>query len=135
MRKNLTILLLPLFILFGCQGEEDIFQYKGAYVGDNSAVGHILNETADEVESFRLKTEQEPYGIEVFFDEVENQERLIKRQATTIFSLVQNVEWMIFHINGSETKVTRDEVNGWYERDVTNIESQKELEQLIDSRN
>ncbi|MEA1853491.1 DUF4825 domain-containing protein [Cytobacillus sp. FSL W7-1323] len=136
-RKNFFILLLPFFLLFGCQGaeEEELFRYKGAYIGDNSAVGNILNETADSIDYFELKTEQEPYGFEVFYHEVNDGEALMKKQATVLFSLVRNVEWISFHVNGSETKVTRDEVNNWYEKDIAGVGSQKELEQLINSWN
>lgn len=59
-------------IVSGCSkvSEEDIFKYKNSYVGDNSAVGNIINQLqgAEHLEIFELETKEKPYGITLDYD-------------------------------------------------------------------
>lgn len=49
---------------------ENIFKYKNAYVGDNSAVIHIVNQTmsSKKIKDIELKTQEKPYGIILSYD-------------------------------------------------------------------
>ncbi|WAH39216.1 DUF4825 domain-containing protein [Alicyclobacillus dauci] len=92
----------------------DFLKYKGTYVGDNSAVGNILSmlPAHNYMAGFSLQTEHKPYGITVNY--TENQklgpdnyydfwnskkpDELLERNAAALFSLVQNVDSIQFHV-------------------------------------
>ena len=71
MKKTLKLLscsLLVISVASGCNtktNEEDVFQYKNAYVGDNSAVINIVNHSmqSEKFKGLELKTKEAPYGI------------------------------------------------------------------------
>ena len=89
MKKRLKLLscsLLVISVASGCNtktNEEDVFQYKNAYVGDNSAVINIVNHSmqSDNFKGLELKTKETPYGIILNYDGSESeksQKRMIK---------------------------------------------------------
>jgi hypothetical protein len=56
---------LILLFLNGCNSNEtneDLFEFKGSFVGDNNAIGSIVNQLpSDEyLNGFELKTKEEP---------------------------------------------------------------------------
>ena len=58
--KLSSFLLLAILIVSGCNtknGEEDIFKFKDSYVGDNSAIGNIVNQLqgAEHFKALNLK--------------------------------------------------------------------------------
>ena len=66
MIKLLFFSLLVLLLLSGCNSNDrninnDIFQFKDSFVGDNSAVGNIVNQLpgAEQLNGFELKTNEE----------------------------------------------------------------------------
>lgn len=106
-----------MFILSGCNSNarninEDLFQFKDTFVGDNSAVGNIANQLpgAEKLNGFELKTNEEPYGIILNYDgtgsKQEYKETVIYN-ATFLFTLVQNVNWITFNSNIGEYTVTK----------------------------
>src|SRR3954453_2013029 len=99
--------LLVLFLLSGCNSNDrninnDIFQFKDTFVGDNSAVGNIANQLpgAEQLNGFELKTKEEPYGIILNYDWIESEQEYnetVTYNATFLFTLVQNVDWITFN--------------------------------------
>lgn len=66
------IVMICLIVLTACgQTESDasVFQYKGSLIGDNSAVTSIsrMVTTMETVDNFKLQTDKEPYGIELYY--------------------------------------------------------------------
>lgn len=59
--------LLILLLLNGCNSNndnKDIFEFKGSYIGDNSALGNIVRQlpNSEHFKGSELKTKEEPYG-------------------------------------------------------------------------
>lgn len=147
MRKIINYTMLPLLILLflnGCNQinpsiDEDIFQFKGSYVGDNSAIGNLTHKlpNGDYLQGFELKTSEEPYGIILDYKDIEAEE-LDKEyketaiyNASFIFALVQNADWITFNFDGQEYKITKKALQEWYKKELNSYTSEKEMKKLI----
>ena len=51
--------------------------------------------------------------------------------ATYLFALIQNVEWITFNFDHQEYKITKDALIEWYGEDFSTLQSEKELKTLI----
>lgn len=100
MLKLLSYSLLLISVASGCNtktSEEGLLQYKNTYIGDNSAVINIVNQSL-ESERFRgleLKTKEMPYGIILnydWLDSEQNYKKTVIYNATYLFALIQNTE-------------------------------------------
>ncbi|RSK27696.1 DUF4825 domain-containing protein [Bacillus sp. HMF5848] len=129
---------LILLFLNGCSSSsanEDIFQYKGTYVGNNSSIGNIVERlpNANYFKGFALKTEKEPYGIMLNYDGI-NEDTKIKEtviyNATFIFTLVQNVDWIAFDFNGQTFTLTKKDLEDWYDEKLSRFTSEADLTKL-----
>ena len=139
MLKLLSCSLLVISVASGCNTktiEEDVFQYKNAYVGDNSAVINIVNHSmqSDKFRGLELKTKEAPYGIILNYDGSEsekNDKKTVIYNATYLFALIQNAEWITFNFDHQEYKITRKALIEWYGEDFSKLQSEKELKTLI----
>ncbi|MEK3764367.1 DUF4825 domain-containing protein [Solibacillus sp. FSL K6-4121] len=136
-------MLLILFVLSGCSQNADsklnIFQYKNSYVGDNSAVGNIVNQLAhsNELKQISLHTKEQPYGITLEYNDItaKNANKEIKEtviaNATYLFALIQNVDWVTFKFPATEFTVTKTEIQHWYNIQLDGFENEEDLKNLI----
>ena len=139
MLKLLSCSLLVVSVASGCNtktSEEDVFQYKNAYVGDNSAVINIVNNSmqSDNFRGLELKTKETPYGIILNYDGSEsenNDKRTVIYNATYLFALIQNAEWITFNFDHQEYEITKDALIKWYGEDFSTFQSEDELKTLI----
>jgi len=139
MLKLLSCSLLVISVTSGCNtktSEEDVFQYKNAYVGDNSAVINIVNHSmqSEKFRGLELKTKEVPYGIILNYDGSEsekNDKRTVIYNATYLFALIQNAQWITFNFDNQEYKITRNALIAWYGEDFSTLQSEKELKTLI----
>ncbi len=144
-KRLLLFMGLTLFIS-GCQWtaasepDTDPFRYKGAYVGDNSAVSNTIRELhgAEYFDGFKLETTDEPYGLHINYDwseAEENAEKTAIENATYLFAILRNADWVSFHFKqdgGQETyTVSREDLQVWYGQELDGIESEEETEALI----
>ena len=142
MLKLLSCSLLVISVASGCDTkttEEDVFQYKNAYVGDNSAVINIVNRSmqSERFRGLELKTKETPYGIILNYDGSEsenNDKRTVIYNATYLFALIQNAEWITFNFDHQEYKITKDALIEWYGEDFSTLQSEEELKTLIQKR-
>ena len=142
MLKLLSCSLLVVSVASGCNTkttEADLFQYKNAYVGDNSAVINIVNRSmqSDNFRGLELKTKETPYGIILNYDGSEsekNDKRTMIYNATYLFALIQNAEWITFNFDHQEYKITKDALIEWYGEDFSTFQSKEELKTLIQKR-
>ncbi|MGG7621234.1 DUF4825 domain-containing protein [Bacillus coreaensis] len=144
MRKTFEYLLLSLMLILfitGCKPDaknasEDIFQFKDSFVGDNSAVGNIVNQLpgAEHLKHYELKTDVEPYGITLNYNglnsEQEYQETVIYN-ATFLIALVQNVDWITVHSDKREFTITKENIQEWYSKELRDVPNELELIKLI----
>lgn len=133
---RLLVSFIVIMILSGCNANEvdkGVFEYKNSYVGDNSAVGNIIDNLRedDSIEGFQLITTDKPYGIIVNYDGLED-EKVAVYYATYLFTLVVNVEWITIHFNDADITITRDDLQDWYNVDLSKFTSEEELEELIE---
>ncbi|MFD2700836.1 DUF4825 domain-containing protein [Paenibacillus shunpengii] len=148
MREKIKLfmsLLFAVFLLSGCNSysndnDVDLFQYKGSYVGDNSAVfNSVINiEGAKHLSGLELKTKEKPYGIIVNYDWSDselNGKKTAINNASYLFVLLQNVEWINFNFERGdgieEYKITRDNLQTWYGRNLDMIDKEDQLKVLI----
>lgn len=122
MIKFLFIPLSIILILTACNSNEndfDLFQFKGSYIGGNSAVvNSIINlQGAKHFSGLELHTKDEPYGITVNYDWTESQldeKETVLNNASYLFTLLQNVEWVSFYFDTegevNEYKITREKL-------------------------
>ena len=142
MLKLLSCSLLVISVASGCNtktSEEDVFQYKNAYVGDNSAVINIVNHSmqSDNFRGLELITKETPYGIILNYDGSEsekNDKKTVIYNATYLFALIQNAEWITFNFKHQEYKITKDALIEWYGEDFSTFQSEEELKTLIHKR-
>lgn len=137
MKMRKVIIILLVVILSGCStGEVDsgVFEYKGSNVGDNSSVGKIIHhlEEKEQIEGFELSTNEEPYGITVNYNGLEDEETAVY-YATYLFTLITNADWVSIHFNDAEITITKDDLQGWYGEDLEKIDSEEELLDLIEN--
>lgn len=171
MKKILILIVVSFFIvslLFGCQVEKDgdneitkekvggiisevniekLLQYKDSYVGDNSAVGGIIdNLPGMSTKGFALGTSSQPYSIEVNyglrensrisieeFDEYwneENTKKIFLNNATTFFILVKNVDKIHFNLHTSNKQsfdVSREDLEKFWGKDLRKYADDRDL--------
>jgi len=116
--------------------EDDLFKFKGTYVGDNSAIGNIVNQLqgAEHLKGFELKSEEKPHGIILNYDgsEPEQSHKITAvYNATFLFTLVQNVDWITFNFGNQEYKITKENLQNWYEEDFRKLPNEEELKTFI----
>lgn len=140
MNRILILLLITNVLFSGCSANDtnhDIFQYKGSFVGDNSAVGNITNQLlgAEQLNGFELKTDEEPYGIVLNYDGIESKQAykdLVIYNATYLFTLVQNVDWITFLSEFSDYTITKDNLQNWYQKELHEVQNEENLRELIE---
>lgn len=136
-------LLLALF-LNGCSSSnavnEDIFQYKDSYVGDNSAVRNIVGQlqNAEHFEGFELKTKEKPYGMVLGYEDIKGtkiddvSKETVIYNATFIFALVKNAGWITFDFGNQTHTVTREELQDWYGKELGEFENAEDLRKFTE---
>lgn len=127
----LVVLMAVLLLISGCSfGSDDeidlnkLNEYKGAYVGDNSAVSAIAYELekpiGEQIASIELKTVEEPYGVIVNYEAVEVEEEYAIDYAKTAITngalmllLVQNADWVTFNYVYDDVTITKTDMEQW----------------------
>ncbi|MBM7650246.1 hypothetical protein JOC78_003231 [Bacillus ectoiniformans] len=148
-RRTLFIYIFSFafLILTGCNStavnkSDDLFQYKDSYVGDSGAVGNITrrlpNPAGEHLNGLELKTKEEPYGVILNYieaDKIEdielNYSELALYNATFIFALVKNADWVQFNFVEDQMLITREKLQDWYGKDIRLFSSEEELNRFV----
>ena len=124
MKKLIIFSMLVLVGLAGCGKStntselSELLTYKNSYVGDNSAVSHILFRLPahEYLDGFELQTSQEPYEITINYKDFDKNtvkledglisntsfNEILKGNAMIILSLIQNAEIINFNVDGHD---------------------------------
>lgn len=126
------MLFVALIVLTACNGDEEpagVFAYKDTYIGDASNVRAIVEELegAEAFVQMELYTEREPYGVELQYETLSEDEALYN--ATYLFTLVQNVAWVHFTIGEQAYELTRQQLQDIYDIDLRNIHDEQMLQE------
>ncbi|MDO5768139.1 MAG: DUF4825 domain-containing protein [Psychrobacter sp.] len=118
---------------------QDTFEYKGAYVGDNSAVGNILTRlpVSSSSKDFELSTVTEPYGVTVNYDGSEppqQRSRIIVYTATYLMSLLRNADWVTLNFGDQTVRLTKAQLQEWYGRDLSSFDNEEQLNTAIEAQ-
>lgn len=145
--KYIFFSLLILLFINGCSlnnnvqntTNEDIFQYEGSLIGDNSAVINIIGQLqhSEEFKEVLLQTKKEPYGMTITYNEIEA--TMIEKEyketaiynATFLLALVDNAEWITFVFEDLEYKITKEELQMWYGKELSEFTNEEELKSLV----
>ncbi|MBX4267519.1 DUF4825 domain-containing protein [Clostridium estertheticum] len=153
--KKIFILILGLMalsiLMIGCNSTKDIndnsskdlninnvIEYKGSLVGNNSAVSNILHNCPGciFIKDISLNVRRQPYEINIIYKENFNlkekdlnnywNEITLKKvflsNATTLFILIKNVDRVTFSLDSATQKtltITRKDVEKFYGKDLT----------------
>ncbi|CGG56696.1 Uncharacterised protein [Streptococcus pneumoniae] len=145
--KKITGYLIFSFLLTvlfsGCSSnpssETDVFQYKGSYIGDNSAVNNIVQQLphSKELNQISLETKKEPYGAILEYKDVDATEidkemkKTVIINSTYMFVLIQNVDWITFKFTNQEFLITRENLENWYGKELYKFTNKKDLKDFI----
>ena len=140
--KYFVFICFVLLFLNGCRSDGpavDLFQYKDSYVGDNSAVSHIIErlQKADKAKGFELETKTEPYGMLLNYEplaSIEESRDVAIYNATFIFALVQNADWVKFDFGEKEYEFTKEELEEWYGEELNEFTNEVKLRALIQEK-
>lgn len=112
----------------------DLFQYKNTYVGDNSTILNIVRELqySEKLDEISLKTETEPYGITVEYEDPETGRREAALYNTTfLLALVPNADWVTIYYGDAGYAFTREKLEEWYGTSLSSFTSEEELDSFI----
>ena len=119
MKKLIIVSSLILLVLVGCGKSSNtikLLNYKDSYVGDNSAIGNIINllPAHEYLDGFELQTMQEPYTITINYKDFNGMtiksnngktqkaslDQILQGNSMVIFSLIKNAEIINFNVEG-----------------------------------
>ena len=136
--------LLLLFFLSRCGSDdkvnEDLYEYEGSMIGDNSAVISIIEqlEHSEEFKEVALETKTEPYGMTVRYEgmgpditEMDYKKTAILN-AAFLFALIENAEWATFDFEEMEYKIKKTELEDFYGRDLREFAGEEELKSVTE---
>ncbi|PIC56478.1 DUF4825 domain-containing protein [Sporosarcina sp. P12(2017)] len=138
--------ILVLF-LSGCSStnelpNEGLFEYKESFIGDNSAVVHIIEQLryAEQFEKVSLETKTEPYGMTIQYEHLDTsmEESGYKEaavyNASYLFTLIDNAEWVAFDFGGNTYKVNKSKLEDWYGKELNDFTNEEELDVFIQEK-
>ena len=140
--RNLLFMGLFAVMLAACNSTDDapddLFQFKDAYVGDNSAVGNLIGRLPGNmnVKQILLETQTEPYGVVIDYEDAmteEERKEIAIHNASFIFALIQNADRATFNFSEHPYSITRSELQEWYGTELRDISTESELRDLIQS--
>ncbi|WP_066172769.1 DUF4825 domain-containing protein [Bacillus marinisedimentorum] len=144
MTKKLLLLLMSFSLLLnGCSSvenaKEDIFGFKGTYIGDANTLGNMIRQlpSAEYFEGMELKTKEKPYGMVLAYsieDEPVNEaavKKTVLANAAFLFALVKNADWITFAFGDQRYTVTKEDLQKWYGKELASFKSADDLENLI----
>ena len=102
-------------------GIDNIINYKNKYVGNNSNVGNLLNSLPLSEYSLVFEIDSEKLGLTVdyhitdwYINDDMYVERALVYNSVSIFSLIDNVQYITYNFSGKSYKIERTKVQEVY---------------------
>jgi len=93
--------------------------YQDSYIGDNSAVGNIINKiySGKYLKEFSLDTKKEPYGVIIDYEEdvYGDVYKYLEEDALILFKLIKNIDYVKFNVDNKTYIFDIDYINKIYE--------------------
>ncbi|WP_158233056.1 MULTISPECIES: DUF4825 domain-containing protein [unclassified Sporosarcina] len=142
--KDFWSSFILVFLLSGCSSttdapNEDLFEYKKSFIGDNSAVIHIIEQLpyADQFEGVSLETKTEPYGMTIQYEhmgasmqESEYKEAAVYN-ASYLFTLIDNAQWVVFDFGDTTYTISKSKLQDWYGKELHDFTNEEDLNGFI----
>lgn len=117
------LFFLPTSYFYNYNKYKTLEDYRDVYVGDNSAVGNIINRlySSSYYDHFELQTKEKPYAITIIYknNEYGDMYKHLEKDASVLCSLVKNVDIINFEIDKTYT-FNRNDINQIY-KDVKKV--------------
>lgn len=109
MNMKQILITICLLTLVACSKADNLLNYQNSYIGDNSAISHILSLLPInlKVDTFSLQTTTEPYELTVNYTNDLLTEEDLSYSANILFALIQNVEIIHFKLKDTEFTFNR----------------------------
>ena len=106
-------------------------------MGDNNAIGNMANQLkgALYLEGFELETKEEPYGIILNYNSLDSEQsyqEISIYNATFLFELVQNVDWITFHFDNREYTLTKANLQEWYGTELNDWKNEAQIRESLE---
>ena len=107
---------------------DKLLVHRSQYIADASNVGNLLNKLpyGDRKNGISLNTDSKPYGITINYtldsaDKQQNIKPVLLDNALVVFSLIENVDYVVFSIKSNEQheyKYSREELQKNFDKDL-----------------
>ncbi|SOC42338.1 DUF4825 domain-containing protein [Ureibacillus acetophenoni] len=116
--------------------QSEIFDYKGAYIGDHLSVGKIISYSLEnrKAKGIQLFTSNEPFGVRTFMETTmvpSKDYETIFTTASYLFTLIRNIEFVEFEYKDQVYMITKSDVELTFNVDYYSIEDENELRSVI----
>ena len=113
-------------------GIDSIIKYQNKYIGNNSNIGNLIEKLPLSEYSYVFQIDSENLGLIINYNTTDwyNNENLYIQKSlvyntVSIFSLIENVEYIKYNFSGNSYKVTRREVEEKYPNYSKIVENKK----------
>lgn len=102
-------------------GIDNISKYQNKYIGNNSNIGNLINNLPLSEYGYVFEIDSDNLGLTIDYhitdwyinDDLYIQKSLIYN-SVSIFTLIENVEYVEYNFSGSSYKITRKEIEDYY---------------------
>jgi len=137
MVKKLLVALFLSLLVVGCgnqtSSDNDFFDnYKNTLIGDNSSVGAIIDSLhwESELTSFSLETNAQPYGLNLYFNGVEQPQTMIEN-AAYLFTLIGNLDYVVYDTSDALLQIFRQDLETQLNTSFEPITQRSVLEDIL----
>lgn len=116
-------------------GIDNVVKYKNKYIGNNSNVGNLLYNLPLSEYGYVFEIDSENLGLTIdyhitdwYINENQYLEKCLLYNTVSIFSLIDNVQYITFNFSGNSYKVNRSQIENLYPNysDIVSNELNKE---------
>ncbi len=104
-----------------------VYSYRTAYIGDNAKVAQIVDIFYGPYESIALQTNQAPYELNIYLEELPTDESEMNYKNSLILSLIKNAGIVTIHAEDQTFSTVREDVESILKYDPIEVHDNEEL--------